>query len=786
MRSIGLSACLVLTLMVARPVEAALPALPQAQVACGRSGAPTMTLYLPNITKTLGGPSGWVTPFIVQNIGSSATALEVSFFAFGSGDLVTCRTVADLRPGTSFADVPNGDADLPDNSQFSVVVRSFGAPVVAVVNEHQGSGASAEALSYLGLSEGSTEVYLPYLAKDRDGWLTTVIIQNLGATSAAVSIRLAPHASGAAVTLSRSIAPGRSSVIDPSTEPLLAAGAEYSAVLSSDRPIGVVVNAHNDAPGVTAPMGFSYNGTARPSGSAAYLPYLSKASAGGRSRLYVQNAGPGAATPTLKFRSIPGDRLVQITGPSAIEPGRTWVFDPQACPAGQPCPEAGEHALVVEGGSFAVLNGAVQAASASGQSASSAPTGRSYLPNVTRRLGGASGWTTPVVLQSAGATEATLRWSRFSDGVLVRVQQLQGLAAGASTKLDPRVIAGLADEGQYAVVIDANGPIVAMVNELNSQGGDGEMVYEGIGVDPAFGLYAPGNPAQPNTTGRLSSDLVNKANANVHRYRLHGRDVEVYVEREGILSAAEEQERADWCAEAWLRVWDIFGGYAFPTYECAISERAFDYEPRGAGGGAPSSYYRAPALKETGWRVLMMHEIFHAWNAGHLRFDFDPLWVYEGMAQYYQSLLLGPTEIANELDTDAAIYRILKATGGDRPLGKIPRDESGISYWKGALVWYMLDYEISQRSGGVKSVDHVLRRLYLQHGPKGFPLPNLTPIDPTTLWGQDVTLQAIIDEVGSADFFRQFFKDYIDGTADLFGWRDGLLDRRPLPIPPHP
>jgi len=38
----------------------------------------TQTLYLPNITKNLGGFTGWYTPFIVQNTGTSSTTLEVS------------------------------------------------------------------------------------------------------------------------------------------------------------------------------------------------------------------------------------------------------------------------------------------------------------------------------------------------------------------------------------------------------------------------------------------------------------------------------------------------------------------------------------------------------------------------------------------------------------------------------------------------------------------------------------------------------------------------------------
>src|SRR5947207_12677413 len=97
---------------------------------CGNPAVPTTTVYLPNITKTLGGPSGWVTPFIVQNVGVSSTDLEVSFYRFSDGALVTCRRIAALQPFRSVADYPNADTDLPGDSQFAVVVRPFAAAML--------------------------------------------------------------------------------------------------------------------------------------------------------------------------------------------------------------------------------------------------------------------------------------------------------------------------------------------------------------------------------------------------------------------------------------------------------------------------------------------------------------------------------------------------------------------------------------------------------------------------------------------------------------------------------
>lgn len=460
---------------------------------------PTATVYLPNITRTLGGPSGWVTPFIVQNVGTAVTALEVSFYGFSDGTRVTCRRIDGLQPGTSFADVPNDDMDLPDNSQFSVVVRSYGSNVVSVVNEHQGSGARAEALSYVGLSRGATTVHLPFVSNGNGGWLTTFIVQNLGTATATATIALRSLDGLRTPVLTRSIAPGRSAAIDPSVEPTIDRYDQLAATITSAQPLAVVVNAHNDAPSVTAPRGFSYNGLPASTLTSAYMPYVYKEDleiyGPGPSQIYVQNMGTADARPVFTFQRIGGSGAVTIEGAEMVKPGATWAFDPQiykvsggyylcrSAPAGK-CISPGEHALVVGGGSFAVVNAMVAPTTAMGLVGASRTATKYYLPNVTRTLGGATGWTTPIVVQSAGATTATVRWYRFADGVLVATQTLTGLTSGASQQIDPRSVTGLSDATQYAVVVEGNGQLTAVVRELNMQGGDGQMGYEGFAATP--------------------------------------------------------------------------------------------------------------------------------------------------------------------------------------------------------------------------------------------------------------------------------------------------------------
>jgi hypothetical protein len=55
------------------------------------------------------------------------------------------------------------------------------------------------------------------------------------------------------------------------------------------------------------------------------------------------------------------------------------------------------------------------------------------------------------------------------------------MTPGTAIRIDPRSVAGLADDTQYAVLIDGNGGrLVAIVLELNFQGGDGAAIYEGF------------------------------------------------------------------------------------------------------------------------------------------------------------------------------------------------------------------------------------------------------------------------------------------------------------------
>jgi predicted metalloprotease with PDZ domain len=320
---------------------------------------------------------------------------------------------------------------------------------------------------------------------------------------------------------------------------------------------------------------------------------------------------------------------------------------------------------------------------------------------------------------------------------------------------------------------------------------------------PAANLSMPGVPVNPIPDVYHYSDKLDKSKAHLYSYQAHQRQVLAYFDDEGILDASQEKAIADWCFEVWTRAWEIFGGYAYTTFECVMSNR---YRGASAGVTLGNSVILDPAFLKTMFRSmfsielrlnyqdlykpLIAHEVFHLWNYGHMLLRTP--WFYEGGANYYSAYLSGyPNRLVNIFGY-AKEYARLKEAGSDRILSSITGAEpAGIGYIKGAVVFYMLDLEISERTQGQKSMDNVVRRLYSQQwqiaAPRAAtPTSRMTPAP----FSIDLFRDAIIAEAGNADFFNAFFQDYVDGARDLREWHNGLLKLESanlvLPIPPHP
>jgi len=185
-----------------------------------------------------------------------------------------------------------------------------------------------------------------------------------------------------------------------------------------------------------------------------------------------------------------------------------------------------------------------------------------------------------------------------------------------------------------------------------------------------------------------------------------------------------------------------------------------------------------------GFLGLVSHEFFHLWNVKRIRpdalgpFDYTKenytklLWVAEGITDYYADLLIRRAGLITEneyLSATARAIQNLQNTPGrkeqtvedssfDTWIKFYRQDENSINsqvsyYDKGAILGLLLDLEIRQRSKNAKSLDDVLRYLYVEFFKKN---RNYTPAD----FQKACELMA-----GSS--LEDFFNRYVRGTEEL-------------------
>jgi len=147
---------------------------------------------------------------------------------------------------------------------------------------------------------------------------------------------------------------------------------------------------------------------------------------------------------------------------------------------------------------------------------------------------------------------------------------------------------------------------------------------------------------------------------------------------------------------------------------------------------------------------LASHEYFHTWNVKRIKpaafvpYDLDResytalLWAFEGATSYYDDLALVRCGLIGRKDylelLGRAITTYLRAPGRRRQtlaeasfdawIKYYRQDENTpnatVSYYgKGSLVALCLDLLIRSRTGGKKSLDEVMRALWLRHGRTG-------------------------------------------------------------------
>lgn len=187
------------------------------------------------------------------------------------------------------------------------------------------------------------------------------------------------------------------------------------------------------------------------------------------------------------------------------------------------------------------------------------------------------------------------------------------------------------------------------------------------------------------------------------------------------------------------------------------------------------------------WLSLASHEFFHTWNIRRLRpkalvnYDYEnevytpSLWVAEGITSYYEDLLLVRAGLMSQDEFLAgmggSVSSVQRSKGSKvqslrdsshdawikyyRPAPN-SRDTTVSYYTKGSVVAFLLDAQIRSDSGGEKSLDDVLRKLYAEHAnPVGY-LPS--------------DFRRICSEMAGRDLSK-WFAGAVDSTDDL-EWQD--------------
>lgn len=213
---------------------------------------------------------------------------------------------------------------------------------------------------------------------------------------------------------------------------------------------------------------------------------------------------------------------------------------------------------------------------------------------------------------------------------------------------------------------------------------------------------------------------------------------------------------------------------------------------RGGGGlehlnstvlGASRDAYNTPE-GYLGFMNLVAHEYYHLWNVKRMRpialgpFDYDNenyttnLWVSEGFTSYYENKLVLRagfvnqqefvdglvTAVANVANTPGAKVQSAAESSYDAWIkGYRPNENSnntGVSYYsKGEVVGLLMDIEIANATKGKKSLDDVMKAMYLQ-GKKlnrGY---------------TDAEFKAMVEKISGKDF-TDFWAKYVTGTHPL-------------------
>jgi hypothetical protein len=292
---------------------------------------------LPNIVRRF---FGYHTPFIIQNLGTGPTVATATFVGRGSepGATIT-RTIA---AGQSQFIEPNVESSLVDGGAYAVTVKAD-QPLAVVVNTHNDDPSVAHPVAYAtdGIAAGSGTLYGAYAAKNandygRMGTMSTIVVQNLGATATTPTLEFTPLGGGPTTTFTApSTGPGAAWAFDPryvngaagttlcgtAASPGCLADGEFTFKAMASGTIAVAVNV------ISSDSAMGYTATSAPAAKF-FLPNVTKTlggSAGWTTPILLQSVTATAAS--LEWRRFADGALV-TTQNLTLTPGAGTRIDP--------------------------------------------------------------------------------------------------------------------------------------------------------------------------------------------------------------------------------------------------------------------------------------------------------------------------------------------------------------------------------------------------------------------------------------------------------------------------
>jgi predicted metalloprotease with PDZ domain len=306
--------------------------------------------------------------------------------------------------------------------------------------------------------------------------------------------------------------------------------------------------------------------------------------------------------------------------------------------------------------------------------------------------------------------------------------------------------------------------------------GDPPGEYTAANYDAMVDCPVEAAPAPPNTTDGNLHEFSYKQKGATYRAVIYGNPADYSSDR--LLAALEKITATET---------DLMDDVPFLRYTFIFH---FPHGP--SGGGMEHRNGTAISISSSGMKdnlaafdSVAAHEFFHTWNVKRIRpqnlepvdyvhgNDTSDLWFSEGVTSTYGALALLRSglisrdsfylRVGNEIQDlqfrPARLTQSVAEAGRDAWLEKYSdyrRPERSISYYnKGELVGFLLDLAILHASSGAHSLDDVMRRLNTDFAKRG------------RFFTQSDLRAIIADLAPNFTGLDQFFRDYVEGTAEL-------------------